>query len=40
MAEEVIGMDTITYARNKGIDLTQLLDAIRKTYPENKRKGC
>lgn len=39
-AEEVLGHDTIIRARNKGIDLSKLCDAIKKKFPDTKRKGC
>ena len=39
-AEEVVGIDTITEAREKGIDITQLLDTINKMYPDSRKKGC
>ena len=39
-AEEVIGMDALMNANNKGMDTSQLLEAVQKIYPESKRKGC
>ena len=39
-AEEVIGMDALMNAKNKGMDASQLLEAVQKIYPESKRKGC
>ncbi len=39
-AEEVLGMDTLTYAKNKGLEISQIMEAISKMYPETKRKGC
>jgi ammonia channel protein AmtB len=39
-AEEVVGMDALQNAKNKGLDVSQILEAIQKMYPESKRKGC
>jgi ammonia channel protein AmtB len=38
--EEVLGMDMLENAKNKGIDIQQLLEAVSKMYPVSKRKGC
>ena len=38
--EEVMGMDMLAYAKNKGLDIEQLLEAVSKMYPVSKRKGC
>jgi len=38
--EEVLGMDMLANAKNKGIDIQQLLEAVSKMYPVSKRKGC
>lgn len=40
LQEEVLGADTIMYAKHKGIDMKQMLDAVHKMYPQNKKKGC
>lgn len=40
LSEEVLGADTIAYAKNKGIDIDDLREAIKSLYPENKNKGC
>lgn len=35
-----MGMDMLAYAKNKGLDIEQLLEAVSKMYPVSKRKGC
>jgi len=39
-AEEIVGMDALAYAKNKGLDIKQLLLTVGKMYPESRRKGC
>ena len=40
IAEEVLGADTIAYAKNKGINMTLIKEAVKNLYPVNKKKGC
>jgi hypothetical protein len=39
-AEEVLGLDAMYAARQKGIDISELLDHINKLYPDAKKRGC
>ena len=39
-AEEILGMDAIDDAHSKNIDISALLDAIKRKYPDQAKKGC
>lgn len=40
MADEVLGADTVAYAKNKGIDIKAIRETVKNLYPNNKKKGC
>lgn len=39
-AEEILGMDAIDEARTKNKNIAPLLEAIKRKYPDQLKKGC